>query len=385
VRSDTNLNKQFAGEGVDTREYGSMPGVLDTSTTVEGRGRVLRSHSFSGHETDSVFYNVDGGQFVDISGVSGMDSIADGRGFAYFDYDRDGWQDVVLVNSNAPQLELFRNRIGDIAKQSGAVPGNAIQVRLRGGNAGSRPMTGSATLEGYGAHVLLKAGAHELRRELRCGDGFAAQNSATVHVGIGKATAAEELRVVWPSGKITAVGRVEAGATVSVNERPADGQPVFTLSAPAAASLPQREIPDTSPREQLDLAIPSDGARLRVFTMMATWCAVCQSELPHLSLLRKKLPQGEVALYGVPVDGNDTRAQLDAYAARHSPAYQILVDMPESEREKIRSLFRARFNETPLPATMVTTAAGDVLLLKKGTVDLSGIRQLLHRMQHVAP
>ena len=40
-----------------------------------------------------------------------MDSIADGRGFAYFDFDRDGWQDVVLVNSNAPQLELALGRL----------------------------------------------------------------------------------------------------------------------------------------------------------------------------------------------------------------------------------------------------------------------------------
>ena len=156
MRSDTNLNQKFAAEGVDTRQYGSMPGVLDTNTEVEGRGKVLRSHSFSGHETDSVFYNVDGKQFADISGVSGMDSIADGRGFAYFDYDRDGWQDVVLVNANAPQLELFRNRIGESSKGAGF-----INVRLRGGNATDGPVAGLAPRDGYGAHVLLKVNGHE--------------------------------------------------------------------------------------------------------------------------------------------------------------------------------------------------------------------------------
>ena len=368
MRSDTNLNKKFAAEGVDTRQYGSMPGVLDKNTEVEGRGKVLRSHSFSGHETDSVFYNVDGKQFVDISGVSGMDSIADGRGFAYLDYDRDGWQDVVLVNSNAPQLELFRNRIGDSAKSG------AIRVKFRGGNAGAQPAAGVSPRDGYGAHVLLKVNGHELLREHRCGDGFAAQNSATLLVGIGKAAAAEEVRVRWPSGKITAVGTVPAGSTVTVEEVGA-----FSIETQPAA-MPATAAAAEAPLAKLDVPLPADGAKLRVFTMMATWCPVCVGELPHLALIKAGLPASDVALYGVPVDGNDTAAMLDEYTAKHAPAYHLLSALPELEREKFRALTRARFGETPLPSTIVTTASGDVILIKKGTLDLSTLRQLLRRL-----
>lgn len=379
MRSDTNLNKQFASEGVDTRQYGSMPGVLDKNTEIEGRGKVLRSHSFSGHETDSVFYNVDGKQFVDISGVSGMDSIADGRGFAYFDYDRDGWQDVVLVNSNAPQLELFRNRIGDSSNDAGA-----IRVRLSGGNATARPAAGVAPRDGYGAHVLLKVNGKEVLRELRCGDGFAAQNSATLLIGIGKAAAAEEVRVRWPSGKITPVGRVPVGATVTVAEIPGAGAPAFAIETLPAAR-PSAAAAVETPLARLDVAVPSDGARLRVFTLIATWCPVCRGELPHLALIKAGLPATDVALYGVPVDGNDTVIMLEEYAAKHAPAYQILADLPESEREKFRSLTRSRFGETPLPSTIVTSAAGEVILVKKGTIDLSTVRQLLGRLPRANP
>lgn len=380
MRSDTNLNKKFAAEGVDTRQYGSMPGVLDKNTEIEGRGKVLRSHSFSGHETDSVFYNVEGTQFVDISGVSGMDSIADGRGFSCLDYDRDGWQDVVLVNSNAPQLELFRNRIGASLKDAGA-----IRVRLQGGNATAQPAPGLAPRDGYGAHVMLKVDGKELLREMRCGDGFAAQNSATLLIGIGKAAAAGDVRVRWPSGKITAAGTVPAGATVTVMEVPATGAPAFVIETLSAATASAAAAGAEAPLTRLDVTLPADGAKLRVFTMMATWCPVCLSELPHLARVKAGLPATDVAFYGVPVDGNDTREKLDGYTANHSPAYQVLAELPESEREKFRSLTRTRFGETPLPSTIVTDDAGDVVLIKKGTVDISAIRQLLRRFPPAKP
>ncbi len=374
MRSDTNLNKKFAAEGVDTRQYGSMPGVLDTGTEIEGRGRVLRSHSFSGHETDSVFYNIEGKEFADLSGVSGMDSIADGRGFAYFDYDRDGWQDVVLVNSNEPQLELFRNRLGD------RVPGRSIRVRLEGGSRSAQPAQGLAPRDGYGALVRVKAGSVSHMREHRCGDGFAVQNSATLLIGIGTAAEAGEVSVRWPSGKITTAGQVPAGALVTLREAPADGAPAFSISELAPAVRRAGAAAVEAPLARLDTAIPADGARLRVFTLMASWCSVCQSELPHLARIREQIPASEVALYGVPVDGNDTEATLRDYTAKHQPAYQLLAAMPEPEREKFRSLTRDRFDETPLPSTIITDSAGGVLMIKKGTADLSTIRRLLRKL-----
>ncbi|MGB1889126.1 MAG: FG-GAP repeat domain-containing protein, partial [Akkermansiaceae bacterium] len=106
MRSDSNLSKQFSEEGVDVRQYGVMPGVIDTSKKVDGNP-VLRSHSFSGKESNSVFWNQGGEAFKDISGLTGLDSLADGRAFAFFDFDRDGRNDVILTNTNEPQLQLF--------------------------------------------------------------------------------------------------------------------------------------------------------------------------------------------------------------------------------------------------------------------------------------
>ena len=61
--------------------------------------------SLSGKERNHLFINLDGKSFKDISIVSGADSVQDGRSFAIFDYDRDGWQDMVLTNSNGPVVQ----------------------------------------------------------------------------------------------------------------------------------------------------------------------------------------------------------------------------------------------------------------------------------------
>ena len=50
--------------------------------------------SFSGYERDALFMNRDGKKFFDISGVSGIDSITDGRAAVFADFDNDGDYDV---------------------------------------------------------------------------------------------------------------------------------------------------------------------------------------------------------------------------------------------------------------------------------------------------
>ena len=44
--------------------------------------------SFSGYERDQLMLNLGNGKFLDISGVSGMDSITDGRGAVFADFGR---------------------------------------------------------------------------------------------------------------------------------------------------------------------------------------------------------------------------------------------------------------------------------------------------------
>ena len=54
--------------------------------------------SFSGYERDPLYLNTGARKFIDISGVSGIDSITDGRAGVFADFDNDGWEDIYTPN-----------------------------------------------------------------------------------------------------------------------------------------------------------------------------------------------------------------------------------------------------------------------------------------------
>ena len=71
-------------------------------------------HSLSGNGRNRLFLDENSGEhFRDHSALAGLDSDSDSRGFALLDYDRDGWQDIALVNAHNPLSQLFDNELGD--------------------------------------------------------------------------------------------------------------------------------------------------------------------------------------------------------------------------------------------------------------------------------
>jgi hypothetical protein len=64
----------------------------------------------------------------------------------------------------------------------------------------------------------LLPGGEKLRRQRACGEGFAAQNSASLTIGIGAASQVEKLIVHWPGGQIQDCGPIPAGSLVFVKE-----------------------------------------------------------------------------------------------------------------------------------------------------------------------
>ena len=156
--------------------------------------------SFAGSQPNRLFLQDEDG-FVDLSGVSGLDSFGDGRAWAWSDLDRDGRPDVVVVSANAPLLQVFNNQM------EGA--GSVLAVRLVGEG---------ANRDGIGAKVVVKTAAGRLAQERRAGEGFASQNSATLLFGLGEQTGTESVTVSWPSGKRTSVRFVRAGTLLTLHE-----------------------------------------------------------------------------------------------------------------------------------------------------------------------
>ncbi len=279
--------------------------------------RFLSGASFSGHERNHVFLNQDREDFVEVSGVSGLDHPGDSRAFAVLDYDRDGWPDLAVVNANAPQFQLYRNQMGE---REGA-KGGMVAVRFEGGNRSSDASDEWSTRDGYGARVLVEIGDRTLLREHRAGEGLAAQNSATMRVGIGDAEQASRLEIRWPSGRSYTTTAVPAGTLVTAYEDPSaspTGAP-FVLTpygVPESSDTPAPHRP-LAPRRSLVASagtaagsiraaqevLPGGRGQLILYTTVATWCVPCLEELPSLNLLRSTFTTEELEIFGVPYDG----------------------------------------------------------------------------------
>src|SRR5262249_43086652 len=80
----------------------------------------------SGHERDKFYISRGGKDVVELSYLSGADGVEDARAFARADLDRDGFEDLIVVNRNAPLLRVYRNVLGPSTKR------NFIGVRVEG-------------------------------------------------------------------------------------------------------------------------------------------------------------------------------------------------------------------------------------------------------------
>lgn len=367
------------------------PGALqlDTDLYSEATERLQSGASFSGHERNHVFLNQNGTDYVEVSGISGLDHPGDSRAFAVLDFDRDGWQDVAVVNANAPLFQLFRNRMGERSD-----PGGMVAIRFEGGNRFAFPSSHWSTRDGYGARAVLEVEGRELLREHRAGEGLAAQNSATLHVGIGNAEEVTRLEIRWPSGRWSDTTAVPAGTLVTAYEDPSAspaGTPFVLTSYRTRSQQPAitASVEPTAPVKAANRSIraahdvlPGARARLVLYTTVATWCAPCLDELPILNLLRTSFTSAELEIFGVPYDPEETPEILSAWSERYEPPYRILSELKPKQRNAVIQGALDALRIDGLPAAIVTGSDGEVLLVRWGPPSVSELRVLLENQEH---
>ncbi|CAN5885650.1 hypothetical protein BH23GEM9_BH23GEM9_00400 [soil metagenome] len=343
---------------------------------------MLQGASHSGHERNHFFANLREGGFKDLSRISGLDNLLDGRAYALLDHDRNGWQDIVIVNANAPKVQFYRNRIGEMDART--AQRQMIALRLVGGNHTPEPSEWSSR-DGYGALVKVELDEFTITREHRAGEGFAAQNSATMFIGIGERDRVRNVRIRWPSGHEQELGSLPARTLVTVYENPAQsptGKPfvveAYSPSMPVT-SPDKRPSAATALRQVVRPSAVGDRqpATLNLYTTMTSWCAACNREAPHVRFLRSTFPTEHLAMYGVPVDAYDTREKLEAFLAEKRPGYELLIDIPREEAEAVRLMAKEKLYLDGTPATFITDAQGRVLQLSWGMPTVSDVRKLL--------
>jgi len=123
-----------------------------------------------------------------------------GRGSAYADIDGDGDLDVVLTANGGP-ARLFRNDGGD---RNGWV---RLVLVGRGSNR-----------DAIGAQVTVKAGEVVQERQHFPAKGYLSSVEMPLTFGLGASPVADEVRIRWPSGKVSEFRGLRAGKTYKVDE-----------------------------------------------------------------------------------------------------------------------------------------------------------------------
>ena len=252
-----------AGMGVDTADYDRTG---NTSLMIT---------NFS-NQMISLYHNEGKGLFVDEaprSDVGRASLLTLGFGCFFFDYDLDGWPDILVVNGHIdPDIQkvqvnvkyaepphLFRNlgkgKFAEVTKSAGAEFAAArvgrsaayadvfndgrldVLLSTNGGavhlfrNVAAKDSSSStnhsvrfkligtkSNRDGIGAVVRVTSSDGTQTQMLKSGSSYLAANELVMTFGLGQLTKADAVEIRWPSGQVDKLSNVNVGQTVTVTE-----------------------------------------------------------------------------------------------------------------------------------------------------------------------
>ncbi len=296
--------------------------------------------SFSGYERDGVYLNVardevpaSGTQrrYRNVSGVSGLDSVTDGRAAVFADFDNDGDLDIFLTTIQGQAHLLFRNNVGDDR--------NYLRVALQGSDSGT---------DAFGAEVRVKTSRGVQTKIKSAGRGYLAQNDSRLLFGLGDDDSVEWIEVTWPTGKKDRFDGPPAGG----NGFAANSSWMLKEGGGAPASMSEKRSSLPNPLSKADRLLAdlglSIGDRLpeinvagrdgkagalsshlvpgktHLVNVWATWCVPCATEMPELQRRADDFKASGVELLGISIDTKGGPARINEFLDEKSIEYPIV-------------------------------------------------------------
>lgn len=152
---------------------------------------------------DTMFENVDGKTFVDVSSEMGNDFLRGGfqRGSAFADFNDDGFLDIVVTSLNQ-KPRILMNSAGN---------GNRWLMIEARGHKSNRDAIGTK-------FKLTTPSGRVLYNHVTVSVGFMSSSDRRVHFGLGGETSAATIEVRWPSGAVQRLTDVPAGRILKIEE-----------------------------------------------------------------------------------------------------------------------------------------------------------------------
>jgi hypothetical protein len=152
---------------------------------------------------DTMFENVDGKRFIDVSGEMGHDFLRSGyqRGSAFADLNNDGYLDVVVTSLNEkPRILLNSADTGS----------HWLLLRLVGHR---------SNRDAIGARIAVTTPSGRMLYNHVTGSvGFMSTSDLRVHFGLGAENAAAAIEIRWPSGQVQSLKNVKADQILKIEE-----------------------------------------------------------------------------------------------------------------------------------------------------------------------
>ena len=117
------------------------------------------------------------------------------------DLNNDGFMDIAVVNQSLRNTFLWQ--------YMGSTSNNWIKVKLRGI---------SSNRDGIGAKIEVTAGGKTQLYYTLCGEGYLGQNSQTKIIGVGNATAIDEIKITWLNGSVDRIQNVTVNQSLTLVE-----------------------------------------------------------------------------------------------------------------------------------------------------------------------
>ena len=190
----------FGTAFVDYDNDGDLDLAVANGDVIDNIKRLRDSTSYE--QLNLLLRNDGSGKFMNVGTASGPGFALKkpSRALATGDLDNDGDQDIVVSNVGTT---------ADLLQNAGGNRNNSILVRTIGT---------TSNRDGIGARLRLSVGGKTVRRDVKAGSSYLAQNDLRVHFGLGESQRADRLEVRWPNGTTETIENLQANQIITVRE-----------------------------------------------------------------------------------------------------------------------------------------------------------------------